>query len=154
MRLGATTFLAAVMASCLSGMAFAAEIAPDAVVFGDEGVMESLTGVAGDPVAGAKVFKTRKQGNCLACHVNQDMSNELFQGNVGPALDGVGDRYGAPMLRAIVADAKKIFTDATVMPGFYSLDVGERVAEKYKGKTILTGQQVEDVVAYLLTLKE
>ena len=154
MRLGATTFLAAVMASCLSGMAVAAEVAPDAVAYGDEGVMESLTGVAGDPVAGAEVFKTRKLGNCLACHVNQDMSDQLFQGTVGPPLDGVGDRYEAPMLRAIVSDAKMIFTEATVMPGFYSLNVGENVAEKFKGKTILTGQQVEDVVAYLLTLKE
>ena len=57
-------------------------------------------------------------------------------------------------LRAIVSDAKMVFTDATVMPGFYSLNQGMRVNKKFAGKTILSAQQVEDIVAYLATLKE
>lgn len=141
-------------AAMLSGTAFANEIAPDAVEFADDGVMTSLTGVAGDPAAGAEVFKDRRLGNCLACHANADMANQLFHGNVGPEMDGVASRWEEPMLRAILVNSKKIFTDETVMPGFYSLDVGKNVREESIGKTILTAQQVEDVVAYLGTLKE
>jgi sulfur-oxidizing protein SoxX len=57
-------------------------------------------------------------------------------------------------LRAIVSDSKKVFGSETVMPGFYSLNVGVNVRKDLVGKTILTAQQVEDVVAYLETLKE
>ncbi|MCY0095624.1 sulfur oxidation c-type cytochrome SoxX [Hoeflea ulvae] len=146
--------LGAVTALALSTAAFASEVAPDAVDFTDDGVTMSLTGVAGDPVAGAETFKSRKLGNCLACHANSDMSGELFHGDVGPELDGVADRWDEPMLRAIVANSKQIFTDETIMPGFYSLEVGAHLNEDLVGKTILSAQQVEDVVAYLGTLKE
>jgi len=146
--------LGAIAAVALSSAAFASEVAPDAVEYADEGVMTSLTGVAGDPVAGAATFKDRKLGNCLACHANADMSGEQFHGDVGPALDDVASRWEEPMLRAIVANSKQVFTDETIMPGFYSLKVGQHVREDLVGKTILTAQQVEDVVAYLGTLKE
>jgi len=146
--------LGAIAAVVLSTAAFASEVAPDAVEYGDEGVMTSLTGVAGDPAAGAETFKSRKLGNCLACHANPDMAGEQFHGDVGPSLEGVADRWEEPMLRAIVANSKQIFTDETIMPGFYSLEVGKHVRESLVGETILTAQQVEDVVAYLGTLKE
>ncbi len=146
--------LGAMAALALSTAALASEVAPGAVEYGDEGVMTSLTGTAGDPVAGAETFKSRKLGNCLACHANADMSGELFHGDVGPALDGVADRWEEPMLRAIVANSKQIFTDETIMPGFYSLEVGKHLRSDLEGVTILTAQQVEDVVAYLGTLKE
>ena len=146
--------LGAIAAVGFATVAMASEVAPGAVEFTDDGVMASLTGVAGDPAAGAEAFKSRKLGNCLACHANADMAGELFHGNVGPALDGVASRWEVPQLRAIVVNSKKIFTDATVMPGFYSLEVGQHVAEDFVGKTILSAQQVEDVVAYLGTLKE
>lgn len=135
-------------------VAFCADVAPDAVKFEDNAVAASLTGGAGDPVAGAAVFKDRSLGNCLACHANADMENELFHGTVGPSVDGAGDRWTPGELRAIVSNSKQIFGDETVMPGFYSLEVGKNVGEKFVGKTILTAQQVEDVVAYLATLKE
>lgn len=146
--------LGAVAALALSTAAWASEVAPEAVMFTDDGVMASVSGAAGDPAAGAGVFKNRKQGNCLACHANADMAGELFHGNVGPPLDGVGSRWSEAELRAIVVNAKAIFTDETLMPGFYSLEVGTHVKEDKIGKTILTAQQVEDVVAYLGTLKE
>ncbi|MBC7280672.1 sulfur oxidation c-type cytochrome SoxX [Hoeflea sp.] len=138
----------------LSTAAWSSEIAPEAVEFTDEGITTSLTGTPGDPVEGAKVFKDTGLGNCLACHVNAAMASDQFHGDVGPALDGVASRYEEPMLRAILVNSKTVFTDQTVMPGFYSLDVGKNVAEKFVGKTILTAQQVEDVLAYLGTLKE
>ena len=82
------------------------------------------------------------------------LKKELFHGNVGPSLDGVADRWKPAELRAIVTDSKQVFGPETVMPGFYSLNVGVNVRKDLVGKTILTAQQVEDVVAYLETLKE
>ncbi len=146
--------LGAVAVIALSTAAMASEVAPDAVEFTDDGVTVSLTGVAGDPAAGAETFKSRKDGNCLACQANTDMSKVLFHGDVGPALDGVASRWDESQLRAIVVNSKQVFTDETIMPGFYSLHVGEQLDEDFVGKTILTAQQVEDVVAYLGTLKE
>ena len=146
--------LGAIAAVALSTAAIASEVAPEAVEFIDDGVTMSLTGVAGDPVEGAKVFKNTGLGNCLACHVNADMAADQFHGDVGPALDGVASRWEESELRAILVDSKKALSEETVMPGFYSLEVGKNVAEKFVGKTILTAQQVEDVLAYLGTLKE
>jgi sulfur-oxidizing protein SoxX len=141
-------------AAVWGSVAIAAEIAPTDVKFVDYTVQESLTGVTGNPEEGAKVFADRKLGNCLACHENKAMPKQLFQGNVGPSLDGVADRWSPAQLRAIVSDSKKVFGPETVMPGFYSLEVGINVRKDLVGKTILSAQQVEDVVAYLATLKE
>lgn len=142
------------VAALLPATARADAIGPKQVKFADMKVEASLTGRPGDPDAGAKVFKTKKLGNCVACHRNDQMPKVPFQGNIGPALGGVGSRYPKPILRAIVVNAKKVFGPQTVMPGFYTLDVGRQVPKKLEGKTILTARQVEDVVAYLATLKE
>ena len=95
----------------------------------------------------------RKLGNCLACHQNKDMPEQPFHGEVGPALDGVGSRWSEAELRGIVANSKEMFPD-TIMPAFYRTDGFNRNLEKFEGKSILNAQQVEDVVAYLLTLKD
>ncbi|WP_157015721.1 sulfur oxidation c-type cytochrome SoxX [Mesorhizobium xinjiangense] len=129
-------------------------VPPDEVMYEDFTVEASLSGASGNPDNGAEIFKNRKLGNCLACHINSAMQEELFHGTVGPSLDDVGSRWEPAQLRAIVADAKEMFGEQTVMPGFYSLSVGVNVAEDRVGKTILRAQQVEDVVAYLATLKE
>lgn len=136
------------------GPASAEEVAPGDVKFEDMKVMASLTGVPGDPEAGRAAMVNRGQGNCLACHAVTALEAELFHGDVAPPLDGVADRWSPEEIRAIVIDAKQVFSEETVMPGFYSLNVGADVAEKFAGKTILTAQQVEDIVAYLSTLKE
>lgn len=141
-------------AASFSIAAIAAEIGPKEVKFSDDGVMESLTGGPGDAAKGREVFSNRKLGNCLACHVNADQKEHSFHGEVGPPLDGVADRYTPEQLRAIVINSKQALTDTTIMPGFYSLDLGVRVLDKFQEKTILSAQQVEDVVAYLATLKE
>ena len=132
----------------------AGNVAPMDVKFTDDGVKASLTGAAGDAVKGRAVFSNRKQGNCLACHVNAEQKEHSFHGEVGPTLDGVADRYSEAELRAIVVNSKQALTEETIMPGFYSLKLGVRVNKKFTDKTILTAQQVEDVVAYLSTLKE
>jgi len=146
-----TTVLAVL---ALGAQASAAEIAPGDVPFGDDGVVVSLTGGPGDAAKGAATFKNTKLGNCLACHANKDMAGELFHGDVGPALDGVAERYSVAELRAIVSNSKKALTEETLMPGFYSLETGKNVDKAFEGKTILSAEQVEDVVAYLTTLKE
>ena len=146
--------LVATVAAGLAFSVYAAETAPTDVKFEDGAVMASVSGTAGDPEAGKAVFKDSSLGNCLACHANADMESELFHGEVGPVLDGVADRWNESEIRAIVVNSKAVFGDETVMPGFYSLDVGVDVRKDLVGKTILTAQQVEDVVAYLKTLKE
>src|SRR3546814_17180494 len=93
----------------------------------------------------------RKLGNCLACHANSDLSEQLFHGGVGPSLDGDGERWTPEQLRAIVVDSKAVFGEQTVMPGFYSLDVGVNVRKDLVGKTMLTAVQVEPHVASLAT---
>ncbi|MDQ2633222.1 MAG: sulfur oxidation c-type cytochrome SoxX [Pseudomonadota bacterium] len=135
-------------------LAIAEDVSPDEVKFEDLAVAAPLTDVPGDPAAGQEVFRSRSLGNCLACHVNSDLKKDLFHGTVGPSMDGVADRWEPAQLRAIVANPKQVFGEQTVMPGFYSLDVGADVSEDVAGKTILTAQQVEDAVAYLATLKE
>jgi sulfur-oxidizing protein SoxX len=133
---------------------WAGEIAPGDVAIEDMKVATSLTGMPGNPEEGAKALANRGLGNCLACHAVSALSKEQFHGDVAPALDGVADRWSPEELRAIIVDSKQVFTQDTMMPGFYSLNVGINVRKDLVGKTILTAQQVEDVVAFLATLKE
>ena len=113
---------------------------------------EVLTGAPGNADAGRKVFLTRTLGNCLACHQVTSLKSEEFHGEFGPSLDGVATRYNEAQLRLIVADPKRLFTD-TVMPAFYRNEGLNRVRPEFVGKPILTAAQVEDVVAFLATLK-
>lgn len=144
----------AVLAGLAAVAAGAAALPPEQVAITDGEIALSLTGQPGDIESGRKVFSGRALGNCLACHANADMKAELFHGDVGPAIDGAGARYSEAQLRAIVVNSKQVFGPDTIMPGFYTLEVGWKPAEQFVGKTVLTAQQVEDVVAYLLSLKD
>jgi sulfur-oxidizing protein SoxX len=149
----ARSFIAAVMVSGIAMQAAASDISPDKVKIVDGAVAQPLTGAPGDSAAGRKYFANRKLGNCLACHSTKDMGEHLFHGDVGPSLDGVGGRYQPRELRAILVNSKAVFGPDTVMPGFYSLKVGKHVRKDLVGKTILTAEQVDAIVAYLSTLK-
>lgn len=147
--------------SCLFGVAalastsaMADSVAPGDVSLEDGKISQSLTGKPGDPAVGRSVFANRKLGNCLACHQNNDLSEESFHGEVGPEMNGVADRWEEAELRAIIVNSKAIFGDQTIMPAFYNLHEGFRIADDFAGKTILSAQDVEDVLAYLKTLKE
>ena len=129
-------------------------VAPDKVMFDDIEVKVSLSGKPGDAAEGKKSFANRKLGNCLACHVNKDLASQPFHGEIGPPMDGAGSRYTESQLRGILVDSKAVFGDETIMPGFYRVEPGARTAKKFKGKTILSGQQIEDIIAYVMTLKE
>jgi len=137
-----------------AGIAIADVTKPGEVKFDDTQVKLPLTGAAGDAAAGKKWFASRKMGNCLACHVNKDLAEQPFHGEIGPPLDGVAERYTAPELRGILINSKIALSDETIMPGFYQTTAGARIAEKFIGKTILSAQQIEDILAYLQTLKE
>jgi len=115
-------------------------------------IVKPLTRKPGDPVNGRKVAINRKLGNCLACHT-LPAPEQPFHGVIGPDLRGVATRYTPAELRLRVVDPKVINPD-TFMPAFYKNTGLTRVMKKWKGKPILTAQQVEDVVAYLMTLKE
>lgn len=145
--------LVTLAALALATGATAADISPADVMFEDGAVSASLTGVDGDAANGRKVFASRKKGNCLACHANADLSEQLFHGEVGPPLDGVAGTYSVAELRGLLANSKNTF-EGTIMPAFYRLDGFNRNMEKFDGKTILTAQEVEDVLAYLQTLTE
>jgi len=137
----------------VTSLGWAETVKPMNVMFEDGTVGNSLTGEPGDAENGRKVFMNRKLGNCLACHTNTDLDDQPFHGEVGPPLDGVADRWEEAEMRAIVANSKMVFPD-TIMPAFY-IDSGyTRALEKFEGKSILNAQQVEDIVAYLMTLKE
>jgi sulfur-oxidizing protein SoxX len=138
----------------LSGMAGAMVVAPGEVELVDGVSANLLTDQPGDPAAGKDAMADRKMGNCLACHVNTDQAEHEFQGEIGPPLDGVAERWAPEELRAILIDSKAVFGDQTVMPAFYKIIDDETVDEEFVGTTILDAQQVEDIVAYLSTLKE
>lgn len=152
--MSSTRILAAIAAAGLfAGVASAETLSPDQVKFEDGAVAQSLTGVAGDPAAGREWFANRKLGNCLACHQNPDMPDQAFQGETGPSLEGVASRYDEAHLRGLVVNSKMTF-ESTMMPSFYRTSGFNRVAAKFEGKSILSAQQVEDVVSYLMTLKD
>ena len=142
-----------------AGMATADVVPPPEVEYGDYGeVNQPLVDTGGDPVAGRLIMADRGQGNCIACHAVSDLAEFPFHGTVGPSLDGVGDRWTAADLRGIVANAKHVFP-GTIMPAFYKTGDFIRVGEGFTGRAaegevapLLTAQQVEDVVAYLMTL--
>jgi len=114
-------------------------------------IPEPLGGLQGDPQRGRAVVIDRERGNCLACH-RMPIPEEPMHGTVGPPLDGVGSRLSEGELRLRVVDEKRVNPD-TIMPGFY-----RRPSELHRPhpafvSTALTAQEVEDVVAYLRTLK-
>ncbi|WP_138934753.1 sulfur oxidation c-type cytochrome SoxX [Roseovarius arcticus] len=154
------TLLVILAFAASTGAATAAEIAPSDVSYVDGSVETSLTGVAGDAESGRTIVGNKGLGNCVACHQVTDLSDVPFQGEIGPMLDGAGDRWSEAELRGIVANAKMMF-DESLMPSFYKTEGFIRPGKAYTGKAaddtlgpLLEAQQVEDVVAYLTTLKE
>lgn len=147
-----TKFLGAVIGAGLaSTVAFTADAAPATYSVVKDTIPQSLTGKAGDPIAGRKAAISRKKGNCLACHVISDIKEQQFHGEVGPELSDVGSNYSAAELRLRVVDPKIVNPDS-IMPSFHKVKTNN-ILKKWKGKTVISAQEVEDIVAYLMTLK-
>ena len=130
--------------------AAADELVKFTVVDGNS-IPDSLTGKAGDPENGRKVAIDRKLGNCLACHV-MPVPEQPFHGEVGPDLNGVAERLSEGEVRLQVVNPK-YNNPNTIMPAFYRTEGLHMVWKKFQGKPMLTAEEVEDVVAYLMTLK-
>jgi len=105
----------------------------------------------GDIARGRAIVANRQVGLCLLCH-SGPIPEEQFQGNLAPDLSGTGDRWTAAQHRLRIADSSKL-NPSTIMPSYYKTDGLTRVTPAQKGKPILTAQQIEDVVAYLQTLR-
>ena len=111
----------------------------------------SLTGQPGD-VARGRAIVINRQNTCLLCH-SGPFSDVRFQGDLAPDLAGSGGRWTEGQLRLRLVDASSL-NPATIMPSYYRLDGLRRVGNAWRDKPILTAEQIEDVVAYLGTLRE
>jgi sulfur-oxidizing protein SoxX len=144
---------AAVLA--LGGVAYAAEEAapeplrPYRIV--DDTIPEPLTGAPGDPARG-RVIVINRQNTCLLCH-SGPFPEEKFQGNLSPDLAGTGSRWSEGQLRLRMVDARHLNPD-TIMPSYYRVTDLIRVAPAFRGKPIFSAEQIEDVVAFLRTLRD
>ena len=131
--------------------AFADEELRSFLIVGDA-IPDTLTGKPGDAARGRTVVATRQQGLCLLCH-SGPFPEERFQGNLAPSLAGAGGRWSEAQLRLRLVDAQRLNPD-TIMPPYYKVSGLQRVASGFAGKTLLSAEQIEDVVAYLATLKD
>ena len=117
-----------------------------------DAIEQSLTGSPGDAERGEKIVTNRQVGLCLLCH-SGPYPQERFQGTMAPDLKGAGSRWSEGQLRLRIVDAARI-NPQTIMPPYYRTDGLNRVAGPFRGKPILSAEQIEDVVAYLITLKD
>ena len=122
------------------------------VASAEEGLPQSLTGSRGDPARGRAIVASRQVGLCLLCH-SGPFPEERFQGNLAPDLRGAGARWSEAQLRLRIVDSSRI-NPATIMPAYYRTEGLTRVAPAWQGKPVLSAGQIEDVVAFLLTLRE
>jgi len=118
----------------------------------DDTMPESLTGARGDPARGRAIVVNRQVGLCLLCH-SGPFPEERFQGNLAPDLKGAGSRLSEGQLRLKIVDPGRV-NPATIMPPYHRTEGLVRVAPAYRGKPILSAEQVEDVVAFLTTLRD
>jgi sulfur-oxidizing protein SoxX len=137
--------LAACAASAQDGSPRRYEIVGDAIA-------KPLTDRPGDAARGRAIVVNRQVGLCLLCH-SGPFPEERLQGNIAPDLTGAGARWTAGQLRLRVVDASKL-NPATIMPPYYRVEDLTRVAAAFRGKPILTEEQVEDVVAFLTNSRE
>ena len=137
MKLGAVI----VAVGCMAGVAGA-----------EDAMSRPLAGATGDPGRGRAIVASRQVGLCLLCH-GGPFPEERFQGNLAPDRAGAGSRWAEGQLRLRIVDPARI-NPATIMPAYHRTEGLARVAPAYRGKPILTAQQIEDVVAFLMTLKD
>ena len=118
----------------------------------EDGIPASLTGTKGDPARGRAIVASRQIGLCLLCH-SGPFPEERFQGNLAPDLRGAGARWSEAQLRLRIVDSSRV-NPSTIMPAYYRTEGLTRVARGWREKPVLSAAQIEDVVAFLLTLRE
>ncbi|MFY8064302.1 MAG: sulfur oxidation c-type cytochrome SoxX [Usitatibacteraceae bacterium] len=132
-------------------VAAAAQSTPAAI---EDGISQPLGGLVGDAARGKAIVSNRQQGLCVLCHqLPESIGVPLaFQGNLAPSIAGAGGRWSAAQLRSRIVDSRKL-NPTSVMPAYHRTEGLTRVGTAWQQKPILDAQQVEDVVAYLVTLK-
>lgn len=136
--------------TAVSGPVYAQGLRPYAVIA--DAIPASLTGAKGDPVRGRAIVANRQVGLCLLCH-NGPFPEEKFQGNLAPSLRGAGMRWSEGQLRLRIVDSRRLNPD-TIMPSYYRIDGLVRVPAAFADKPVLTAEQIEDLVAFLVTLRD
>ena len=136
------------------GLAFACgagaeELAPYKIV--GDGIPTSLTGTPGDAARGRALVLARTT-TCILCH-SGPFPETRFQGDLAPDLTGAGNRWSVSQLRLRLVDASR-FNAETIMPSYYRNDGLIRVGRNFAGKPILSAAEIEDIVAYLATLRD
>ncbi len=140
------------MKALIAATLLALPLVGGAVTVVGDGIPAALEGRVGDPARGRAIVATRQQGLCLLCHTGP-IPEERFQGNLAPDLAGAGARWSVAQLRLRLVDARRLNPES-IMPAYYRTEGLTRVGRAWEGKPILNAQQVEDVVAYLATLKD
>jgi len=145
--------VATLTAACIVGLtaAPAQETLRNWAVVSDA-IPASLTGAKGDAARGRAIVANRQVGLCLLCH-SGPFPEERLQGTMAPDLKGAGSRWSVGQLRLRIVEAGRLNPD-TIMPPYYRTDGLTRVASSFRGKPVLTAEQIEDVVAFLVTLRE
>jgi sulfur-oxidizing protein SoxX len=143
---------APVLAALLFGTAGSAHAELRSYQIVGDAIPEPLTGAPGDAAKGRAIVGNRQVGLCLLCHTGP-FPEERFQGTLAPDLGGAGTRWSAGQLRLRIVDSTRI-NPATIMPPYYRTDGLLRVAPAFVGKPVLNAEQIEDVVAYLSTLRD
>ena len=151
-RRGLLAFVALFGAALLGPWLPAAGDEPVGYRVEDQAIRESLTGRRGDPARGERIVRDPDKATCLICHAIP-IDGEPDPGNIGPPLHGVASRYTAGELRLRLVDPKRLNPDS-VMPSYYEKDGLHRIASEYRGRSIYSASEIEDVVAYLLTLTD
>ncbi|HVG52004.1 MAG TPA: sulfur oxidation c-type cytochrome SoxX [Xanthobacteraceae bacterium] len=144
----------ALLAACLAVLTVVSVVRaePDQYTVIGDAIPESLTGRPGDPDKGREIVANRQVGLCLLCHTGP-FPQERFQGDLAPDLKGAGSRSTPGQLRLRIVDASRINPE-TIMPPYYRTEKLNRVGFAFRGKTILSAEQIEDVVAFLATLQD
>jgi sulfur-oxidizing protein SoxX len=117
-----------------------------------DAIVEPLAGAAGDATRGRAIVVDRQRGLCLLCHTGP-FPDQRFQGTLAPSLAGAGSRWNTGQLRLRLVDSSKL-NPASIMPAYYRIDGFTRVGSAWQGKPVLTAEQIEDVIAFLATLKD
>lgn len=120
----------------------------------DVGIALPLGGLVGDGARGKAIVANRQIGLCVLCHPVPDELGvpAVFQGNIAPPIAGAGSRWSAAQIRQRLVDSRKLNPDS-IMPAYYRTEGLHRVGTAWQGRPILDAQQIEDVLAFLVTLK-
>jgi sulfur-oxidizing protein SoxX len=144
--------LGIMLAAAFAGMPVAADTGSRSYVVVGDAILAPLTDEPADPARGRAIVTDRRVGLCLLCHAGP-FPEERFQGTLAPDLAGVGKRWSAGQLRLRLVDSRRLNPNS-IMPAYYRVDGLARVGAAWRDRPVLSAQEIEDVVAFLATLRD